>query len=129
LWKYPAPGPGDRYRVGFPALERILAACKANGVQYVLVHSPEHPERFESEHGPEVWQSYQRDVTAWARAHGVPFIDVTDGDFHAFGKDADYADYHHLNRGGAKHFSTLLAEHFVAYLKTVAADAKAPGGI
>lgn len=130
LWKYAEPGPRNRYRVSLPALERIYATCKANGVQLVLVHSPEHPERFETEHGTEIWQSYQRDIAAWAAKHDAPFIDITDGDFHSFGKDADYADYHHLNRGGAKHFSTLLAEHFAAYLKNASVAAtKAPGGI
>jgi hypothetical protein len=112
LWKYGNRIPKDRYRVSFPLLERMHALCKTRGIRFVLVNVPEHPERFGSKLGKDVWKAYHEDVSAWAVANGVPFLDITDGDYKRFGKNSHFADFNHLRPAGAKHFSKLLGAQF-----------------
>lgn len=118
LWKYGANKPrAGRYKISLPALEAMHALCKRAGATYVLVNMPEHPERFGKRYGQATFDDYHRRVRAWADAHGVPLLDVTDARLSAFADDRWYSDYHHLSPNGAQHFSDLLAARFAALLR------------
>ncbi len=121
LWKYTGKQPrAKRYAISMPALEAMQALCKRAGATYVLVNMPEHPERFGKRYGRATFDDYHRRVRAWADAHGVPFLDVTDARLDAFADDRWYSDYHHLSPDGAQHFTDLLAGRFAALLRGAA---------
>jgi len=116
LWLYRKMPNAKQYERGLAVLEAMRAECERHGVQYVLVHLPEHPDRYAREQGGMLWQDYQARVHTWAAAHHVPFIDVTHGDFHRFGADELYSDYHHLSLRGAERLSELVAKDFAKLL-------------
>ena len=117
LWRYREKPKAKAFERGLKVLDAMRAACERAGVQYVLVQLPEHPNRFGTSQGPALWQAYQSAVKAWAAKHGVPFLDITRGDYNSFGDDAWYADYHHLSPRGAKRLSELVAKDFAALLQ------------
>jgi hypothetical protein len=116
LWRYDEKPRADAMQRGLKVLDGMRQSCERAGVQYVLVHLPEHPKRFGAANGPVVWQAYQEGVQAWAREHHVPFIDITHGDYNRFSDVKHYADYHHLSPRGAKALSELVAKEFAALL-------------
>ena len=113
LWKYKSAPVANRYRNSLPALEAMHEMCVEAGVTYVIVNMPEHAERFSAKHGQALWEDYQRTLRAWAKAHDVPFLDVTDGELRMFEDDKYFSDFHHMSQRGAERFSTLLADRFV----------------
>lgn len=116
LWRYrKAPKP-DRYERQLAAIDRMHALCEARGIQYVLLHLPEHPERFKTKHGPAIWADYKQRVRALAAERGIPFIDATNGDLHMFANDKYYADYHHMRPAGASRFSIKVADQLLKLL-------------
>jgi len=115
-WRYDSPPKPGRYGRGFPAIEHIHALCKKAGIQYVLVHLPEHPTRFETSVGPAVWTDYKDRIRAFAAQHDIPYVDVTDGDLSVFGHARFFSDFHHMRPEGTKLFSTMLAERIVERL-------------
>jgi len=118
LWTYSAPIKRSDLERGLRVLDAMRRRCQKAGVQYVLVHLPEHPNRYGHKRGPATWQLYQEMVKAWSKAHAVPFIDVTRGDYRRFAGDVEhYSDYHHLSASGAKVLSELVAQDFAALLE------------
>lgn len=114
LWRYGGKPDDKRYARSLPALEAMHELCRRNGATYVLVNMPEHPERFGKRHGRALFDDYHRRTRAWARAHGVALLDVTDAQLGAFADDRWYSDYHHLSPEGARRFTELLAARFGA---------------
>ena len=90
--------------------------CAQHGAVYVLVNTPEHPERFAAQHGPATHRDYHERI----RDPGQPSAACRSsmsrrGDLAAFAKDKWFSDFHHMSPAGAARFSTLLAERFVEW--------------
>jgi hypothetical protein len=117
LWRYSSRMKRTELERGLRVLGAMRRICAKAGVTYVIVHLPEHANRYEHKHGIRAWQLYQELVNEWAQAHDVPFIDVTRGDFRRFSDVEHYADYHHLSSHGARVMSELVAQDFAALLK------------
>jgi hypothetical protein len=117
LWTYSVKVKRSDFERGLRVLDAMRRLCAKAGVQYVLMHLPEHANRYGHERGPATWQLYQEMVKTWAKVHDVPFIDVTRGDYKRFADVEHYSDYHHLSASGAKVLSELVAQDFAALLK------------
>lgn len=117
MWIYNTVLTRKQVERGLSVLGTMQRQCQKAGVRYVLVNLPEHPNRYSHKRGPATWQLYQKMVQAWAKAHHVPFIDITRGDYKRFADVEYYADYHHLRPEGAKALSELVARDFAALLK------------
>jgi len=117
LWLYTSKVKRPELERGLRVLAAMRRSCVKAGVHYVLVHMPEHPNRYGHKRGPATWQLYQEMVKAWAKAHDVPFLDATRGDYQRFGDVDYYSDYHHLSSHGARVLSELVASDFAELLK------------
>jgi hypothetical protein len=115
-WRYDSQPKPDRYRRALLAIEHIHALCEAAGIQYVLVHLPEHPTRFETSVGPRVWADYKSRIRAFAAQQNIPYVDVTHGELDVFGRARYFSDFHHMRPEGAERFSSMLAESLVPQL-------------
>lgn len=117
LWRYRKKPRASRYKYSLRAIDRMHAACESRGIQYVLLHLPEHPERFQTEHGPAIWADYKQRVRSLAAERGIPYIDITGGDLRMFANDKYYADYHHMRPAGASRFSIKVADGLLPLLR------------
>lgn len=105
-----------RCAVGFAALRRTIEAVQAAGADYVLLNVPEHPARWRVPGGVDRYRRYIEQLRAFAAAHGVGFIDPTDGDPFRF-EDAPYNDLSHMTAAGARQFTSALADRMAPLLE------------
>jgi hypothetical protein len=91
---------------GLAALSRTIAAARRHGAKYVLANVPEHAERWRD---PIQYRAYLDLLISFAQQHGVPFLDVSDGDPSQFASDKDYVDMCHMTPSGSARFTSMLA--------------------
>jgi hypothetical protein len=113
----------EPFQVGLEGIRRAAALCRERGISYVLVAVPETPFYYSEPDGPERYQHFIDMLGNLAEEERVPFIDVSDGDLHAFDDDSYFSDYHHMLPKGADRFTELLAAELAPLLvEPLAAD-------
>lgn len=95
---YHVSGMADR------SLRDIVARARQEGIAVAFYLTPEGPE-FRSWYGPEARANFNAYRELLMRELGVSVFNATDG----FGED-EFADSHHMLRGGASRFSRRLAD-------------------
>jgi lysophospholipase L1-like esterase len=110
LWRYGWKPKPERYSRAYKAIRRIHALCEKAGVQYVMVHLPEHPKMFGNPVGEALWKDYKQRIRDFAAREGIVYVDVTNGDLSVFANDDYYSDYHHMRPKGARLFSRKLGD-------------------
>ena len=102
----------DRYPRGLAALRRVGEWCREQGVVYVLVNMPEHPDRFDTADGERIYADYLADLRRVAQEVGGELVDVTKGDPCAYGSEDFGPDRIHMNTPGGERFTRALAASF-----------------
>jgi hypothetical protein len=96
------------FRVG-PSSDRVLrdllGTCRSDGVPAALYLTPEGP-AFAAWYTPAARAAVAAYLVELSREYGVPVFDAAGG----FAED-EFADSHHLLRGGAARFSRMLGGH------------------
>ncbi len=111
----------ESFRTGLAALSRAAEACRARGVEYVVVNMPEHSDKFLSEPGGrERYAVYIQVLQVFAEERGILFIDVTEGDVAAYADDSLFSDYHHMSPLGAEQFTRALAVYLSQEIEAMA---------
>lgn len=98
---------------GFKALSDLLALCRKENIQAVLVGMPEGP-FFRSLYPPAAWEKAERMLAEISRTESVPLIDARMW----FDEEA-FLDSHHLNARGAAQFTARLDQALQPLLSTV----------
>lgn len=98
-------------QANYQSLDRALEMFAEEGVAVVVVVPPIAVAVWEAS-GVDVakWRAVATEITAHARAHGVPSVDYTDTGF----PREMFNDYVHLNEAGARRMSTDLASRLDA---------------
>jgi hypothetical protein len=90
--------------VSVRALRDLVARCRAEGIPVAFAVPPVSP-AFRGWFRPDVWAAADAELRSLARELGVELFPAFDG----FAEE-DFADGHHLLRGGAERYSRWLAD-------------------
>lgn len=102
----------DAAQRGLEIVREIARLVRSRGSEFVLVNVPEHAGRYGTPASREDYREYLNLVERFSEEMGIPFIDVTNGDPSAYGKDAWFNDGHHMTAEGAHHFTVPLARRW-----------------
>jgi hypothetical protein len=113
---YSEPLEAAAMSVGLAGLAQSVALAQAQGIQFMLVNIPEHGDKFLLEaDGRARYAFYLEQLQAFADAHDIEFVDITNGDPTVFQDDVYFSDYHHMSGLGAEKFTQDLADYLILH--------------